>query len=77
MEAKNYKTIRWHDHFSDGTWRTIKEIAVWAKKRTPCVSIGEVTYEDDEVIVLSASFDGEENYGDNVCILKGNIVKDE
>lgn len=73
--TKKYKTIRWRDHFSDSSWKSEKELSSWATKPTICTSKGWVTYEDKNVIVLSASFDGEESYGENICILKNNIMK--
>lgn len=70
-----YKQIRWRDHYSDSSWKSKKEIAEWATKSTICTTKGIVTYQDKNVIVLSASFDGDESYGENMCILKNNIVK--
>lgn len=72
---KKYQVIKWIDHYSDSSWKTKKEIEKWATSPTFCVSRGEITYENDKVIVLSASFDGDESYGENICILKVNIVK--
>lgn len=70
-----YKTVKWLDHNSDSAWKSKEEIAEWATKQTICITKGVVTYEDKNVIVLSASFDGDESYGENMCILKNNIVK--
>lgn len=72
---KKLVTIKWRDHFSSSSWKTKKELEEWAKKPCICTTTGEVTYEDKEVIVLSASHDGDESYGENMCILKKNIVK--
>lgn len=69
------RTIRWQDHVSDSRWMSIKEIATWVSKPTICTSKGIVTYEDSKLIVLSASFDGEDSYGENICIMKKCIVK--
>lgn len=69
------KKIKWRDHFSDSKWMTKKELKVWATKPTICTTIGYVTYEDKTVIVLSSSFDGDESWGENMCILKQNIIK--
>lgn len=69
------RKIKWRDHHSDDSWKTKNEIAIWAKTPRICTTKGVVTYEDKNVIVLSASFDGEESYGENMCILKNNIVK--
>lgn len=70
-----FKTIYWDDHWSDSSWKTPKEIKEWVTKIKPCVSKGWVTYEDRKCIVLSASYDGEGSYGENISILKSNIVK--
>jgi len=70
-----YKTIRWLDHESKSAWLDEKELKEWATKRTVCTTKGWVTYEDKDVIVLSASFDGDDSYGENMCILKKCIIK--
>ena len=70
-----YKTIKWRDHHSDSSWKNKDEIISWAKSPRICTTKGIVTYEDDKVVVLSASYDGEDSYGENMCILKNNIVK--
>lgn len=70
-----FKKIRWLDHYSDSSWKTLKELKTWATKPTICTSMGWITYEDSKVIVLSASFDGDESYGENICIIKKNIIK--
>ena len=72
---KKYITLRWLDCFSDEDWKTKEEIAKWVKENKLCTTIGEITYEDKNVIVLSASFDGEDGYGENMCILKSCIIK--
>lgn len=74
---RKLKTIYWLDHFSDSAWKTKAEISEWVKKKTICVTTGEVTYEDKDLIVLSASYDGVDAYGENMCILKRNIVKND
>ena len=74
-KKRKYRTIKWRDHKSDGIWMDKHEIAKWAIKPIICTTVGEVTYEDKNVIVLSSTFDGEDDYGDNMCILKKNIVK--
>ena len=70
-----YITVRWEDHNSDSSWKTLKEIKEWATKQKPCITKGWITFEDQNTLVLSASFDGEESFGENICILKKNIVK--
>lgn len=71
---KKYIKIKWLDHKSDSSWKTKSEIKTWASKNLLCETIGRITYEDDDVIVLSASFDGEDNYGESMCIIKKNII---
>lgn len=68
-------TIRWIDHKSEGTWKNKKELKEWASKPLICTTVGKITYEDKNVIVLSATHDGEEDYGENMCIMKKLIVK--
>ena len=70
-----YKTVRWFDHFRDGSWKTLEDIKEWATKPIPCITKGWVTYEDKNILVLSASFDGEGSYGENICILKKDIIR--
>jgi hypothetical protein len=72
---KKYVTINWRDHHSDDSWKTKSEIKKWAIEPRICTSRGQITYQDRQVIVLSASFDGQENFGENICIIKKNIVK--
>lgn len=69
------RKIKWLDHYSDSAWKTPKELKTWATKKNICTSIGWVTFEDKNVIVLSSSFDGDESYGENMCILKRNIIR--
>jgi len=71
---RKYKKIQWYDHFSDSRWKSKEEIAEWASKPSICTTVGEVTYEDNDIIVLSASSDGEENYGEHMAIFKKNII---
>lgn len=71
---KKFVTIYWQDHFSDSSWKTEKEIEELIKKQKTCISKGWLVYENNEFIVLAASFDGEESYGDTISILKKNIV---
>lgn len=74
MIRKKYTTIKWMDHHSDTSWKDKKEIKEWATTPIVCTTIGEITYEDKDVVVLSASFDGDNEYAENMCILKINIV---
>jgi hypothetical protein len=69
------RIIHWRDHHSDDTWKSLDEIKEWATKPKICTSRGILTYEDDEIVVLSSSDDGEGNFGENMCILKKNIIK--
>ena len=74
-KKRKYTTILWLDHKSDSSWKSKKEIQEWATKNSLCETVGEITYEDEDVIVLSASFDGDDEWGENMCILKVNIIK--
>lgn len=69
------KKIKWIDAESRSQWMSKKEIAEWVKKLKPCTSVGTITYEDRKFIVVSGSFDGEENYGENIIIPKSLIKK--
>ena len=72
-----YYKITWIDHFPLPDWSTKKEIKEWAlrKKKECCVTVGTISYEDDDVIVLSASFDGDDSFGDSLAIRKSDIIK--
>ena len=74
-----YTKITWEDHFSESSWKHKDDMKEWANSRTKkhCITVGTITFEDKDKLVLSASFDGEENYGENMCIIKKNIVKTE
>jgi hypothetical protein len=71
--------VEWRDHFSDSSWMDRDEITVWVEKHasTMCVSVGTVTYEDRDKLVVSGSVDGGDNYGENMCIFKKDIIKRE
>ena len=72
-----YYKITWTDHFPLPEWSLKEDIEKWAleKKGQHCVTVGVITYEDKDVVVISASFDGDENYGDSLAIAKVDIVK--
>ena len=74
-----YEKITWLDHFSESEWKDLKEVEEWAEERAqhPCVSTGTVVYETDILLVVSMTFDGEENYGDHMAIFKNCIIKRE
>lgn len=71
-----YYKIEWTDHFSESSWKTKEEMKEWASKtkQNVAVTVGAVSYEDDDIVVLSASFDGESVFGDNMAIFKTNII---
>ena len=73
---KTYR-VTWKDHFSDSSWKDDKEIKTWVEecKKELCSTIGAVVYQDDEVIVMSASKDGGDSYGDLMCIYKNHITR--
>jgi len=74
--GKTYR-VTWKDHFSDSSWKDEKEIQEWVdkSKKEPCVTIGEAVYQDQDVLVLSATEDGSGNRGDLMGIYKNHIVK--
>lgn len=73
--GKQYE-VKWKDHFSDSAWKALSEIEDWVKENSkPCTTRGTVIYQDDEILVLSASDDGGGNYGDLMAIYKNHIVK--
>lgn len=73
----NITKISWKDHTSDSSWKTIEEIKEWVNNPTICITVGFITHEDDEVVVLSASFDGDESWGENMMIYKHSIISRE
>lgn len=72
-----YYKITWTDCFSESTWKDRKEIEEWAKENfnKQCTTIGYITYEDKNLIVVSASSNAREDYGEHMAILKPNIIK--
>lgn len=74
-----YLKITWVDHFSESKWLDKDDIKDWVKKETAlmCTSVGVISYEDKKVVVLSASYDGRDFYGENMCIFKKDIIKRE
>ena len=74
--GKTYR-VTWKDHFSDSSWKDEKEIREWVEecKSEPCVTIGDVVYQDEDVLVLSATTDGGDNRGDLMGIYKNHIIK--
>ena len=74
LPKKKFIKVKWQDHHSDSAWKNEKELKEWATKPFICVTKGWLVFEDKNVLVLSASFDGEDSYGENMCILKVNIV---
>lgn len=71
--------ITWQDHFSDSNWLDVDEIKEWIKKDVlkNCTTVGVISYEDDLVIVVSASDDGRGDFGENMVIFKKCIIKRE
>lgn len=74
--GKTYR-VTWKDHFSDSSWMDIHEIQEWVEKskKEPCITIGELVYQDDDVIVLSATDDGSGNRGDLMGIYKNHVIR--
>jgi len=73
----NYKKIIWEDHFSDSAWQSREEIREWvlSRRKTLCVTIGEITHEDEDMVVVCSSFDGDDRYGECIGIFKGTILE--
>jgi len=67
------RKIKWIDAESRSEWMSVDEIKDWVKKLKPCQSVGRISYEDDNFIVVSGSYDGENNYGENIIIPKSLI----
>ena len=76
---KDVKKITWWDHRSDSSWLDEEQIKEFAREssRSVCVSVGVVTYEDHNVMVVSSSEDGEGAYGENICLLKSAVIEIE
>jgi hypothetical protein len=79
MKIPKNKTIKvyWHDHTSQTTWQTVpelKELALGWYKET-CVSHGTCVVETKDYIVLAADFDGNDEYGNTIMIMKSCIDK--
>jgi|GEM_PF-6963134 len=77
MKKSKFITVYWHDHASDSAWQSLDDIKKWVAetKKKPCVTRGEVVYEDKDVIVLTDGNDGGENYSNTSLIFKKLIVK--
>ena len=81
MEKHQFYKIEWTDHFSDSSWKDKVEIASWVKEdiKHNCTTVGIITYEDDKIVVVSASFvkglNKDDSFGENMAIYKNNIIK--
>lgn len=69
--------IRWKDHFSDSSWRDEDDIKEWVTKHKKkfCTTVGRIIYQDDDILVMCASDDGDDSYGDLMAIYKNHIIK--
>ena len=69
--------VFWKDHFSESGWKSDDEVAEWVKNKMKgrCRTTGYVAYEDDDVLVIAGSYDGEECFGDFQAIYKNHITK--
>lgn len=78
MQESKYYKVTWLDHFSESEWKSKSEIAEMVEdRRDPCITVGEITFENEEMIVMSASYDGDDNYGDHMAIFKNCIINRE
>jgi hypothetical protein len=60
-------------------WMTKDELVKEALKSflVNCVSVGDVVYENDDFVIISSTFDGDDKYHDASMIMKSVIVKRE
>lgn len=74
---KKITTVHWLDHASDCVWKNLEDVKTWVKeqKKKPCVTVGEIIYEDKDVIVMTDGNDGHGNFGNTSLIFKKLIVK--
>lgn len=74
---KKYITVKWLDHASASEWQSLEDIKKWVEesRKKPCVSRGEVVYENKDVVVISGEHDGHGVYGNATMIYKKLIVK--
>lgn len=77
---KNIEKITWRDiHAIPTQWLTIQDSIGKAKKmfNQEHLTVGFVVYEDENMVVISATFDGVDLYNDSSMIPKGVIIKRE
>lgn len=69
--------VTWKDHFSETGWKDSDELEKWVKKNKAklCTSVGKIVYQDEEILVLAGSHDGDESHGDFMAIYKNHIVR--
>ncbi len=69
--------VHWKDHFSESGWKTDDEVVEWVKERKShrCITRGFLVHEDDEVLVIAGTYDGDGGYGDFQAIYKNHITK--
>jgi len=77
MVKNKYIKVMWNDHFSDDSWMSLEQLREWVLDSKVCITVGLVTYEDSEKLLVSATHSADEMYADNMCILKNNIIKIE
>lgn len=74
MRKGNIYKVKWLDHFSETGWKDNTELVEWAKDRNTCVTVGFLSYQDNDIIVIAGSHDGLESYGDFMAIYKNCII---
>lgn len=74
---KKYLTVKWLDHASASEWQSLEDVKKWVaeSKKKPCVTRGEIAYEDKDVLVLTDGNDGNGHFGNTTLIYKKLIVK--
>jgi hypothetical protein len=72
-----YIEVFWRDAFSDSSWKNTEDIKKWVdEKHTElCKSIGWEVYTDKYYLVLSSSFNGDDEYGELTAIPKNWVVE--
>lgn len=67
--------VSWLDHFSDSRWMSEEELREFLDSNLgTCTNVGYKSYEDDNWVIISGSYDGDGGYGENIAIHKKVIV---
>jgi hypothetical protein len=78
MKIPKNKLIKlyWKDHYFQSEWNTIKDIEKTAENgfKEMCWTYGYCLVNKPGYIVMSSSFNGDDEYGNTAMILKKDIV---